>query len=185
MSASITSICNDALTEIGAARISSIDDDSNEARVCKQQFEVIRDAVLESHPWNCAIKRVQLAQSTTVPVFGHTYQYELPEDCFRVIEVNTRTLWTREGNFILSDDSSFMIRYIAKTEDVSKYSATLRRAMALELAANISYSLVQSVTLKESLTKKAFDQMRLARSFDAQEGSPQKIRTPQLIDARR
>jgi hypothetical protein len=83
--------------------------------------------------------------------------------------------WQREGDYILTDSSELKIKYIKKITDTSKYDATFAEALATKLAADISYSLVQSVTLKDTLMKEAEMALRTARSFDAQEGTPQQV----------
>ena len=85
MFTSETDIANSALAEIGARRITSLSDDSDSVRVCKEQFNNIRDSLLESHPWNFAIKRLQLGKLATSPEFGFDNQFQLPSDCLRVL----------------------------------------------------------------------------------------------------
>ena len=58
-------LCNRFLTRIGANTIQSLDEESKEARVCKANFEFLRDDVNSAHAWGFAIKRVELAQSAT------------------------------------------------------------------------------------------------------------------------
>jgi hypothetical protein len=68
--ASETSICNSALTRIGAARITSLTDDSKQARACTASYALMRDEVLRSHPWNSAISRASVASLADAPAFG-------------------------------------------------------------------------------------------------------------------
>ena len=60
--ASVVNMCNSALNLLGASTISSLTEDTKNARLCNQRFTPIRDRVFRSHNWNCLIKRVQLAQ---------------------------------------------------------------------------------------------------------------------------
>ena len=62
--ASIVDIVNNALNILGASTISSLTEDSKNARISNQRFENVRNRVFRSHPWNCLIKRVQLAQNS-------------------------------------------------------------------------------------------------------------------------
>ena len=75
------SISNRALTFLGAQPITSLDDDTKEARACKRMFEQSRNQVLRGHPWNFAMKRVELAADTTSPVWGKTNAFSWPSDC--------------------------------------------------------------------------------------------------------
>ena len=60
--ASVVQICNSALNQLGAASITALTDNSKNARLCNERYAVVRDAVFRNHPWNCLIKRQQLAQ---------------------------------------------------------------------------------------------------------------------------
>ena len=62
-------IASNALHEIGEKSITSLDDDSDRARLVKQFYAVTRDATLRAHPWNFATTRRSLAQETAAPVF--------------------------------------------------------------------------------------------------------------------
>lgn len=48
---------NLALTFLGEKEITSIDDDSDAARVMKTQYVLARDATIESAEWTFAVKR--------------------------------------------------------------------------------------------------------------------------------
>lgn len=174
MATSETAICNDALVEIGAARIASLSEDSATARICKEQFPIIRDELIAGHPWNFALKRANLAASTTAPVNKYARAFAIPSDCLRILEMyqGEETDWQVEGGYIVTDSSSMEILYISRVLEVGKYPPHVSRALALKLAANIIYALVQSVSLKEMIEKKAEFVLAQARSFDAQVGAP-------------
>lgn len=176
MSLTETDICNSALAKVGAERITSLSDENERARLCKEQYPKVRDALLASHPWNFAIERKALAVSPDEPVYGFTYKFQLPADCFRVLEVwSNEEDWQREGDYIVTDSADISIKYIKKIESTAKYSATFAEALAAKLAADICYSLVQSTTLKQALIDEAKMAVREARSYDAQEGTPQRV----------
>jgi hypothetical protein len=84
---SVVDICNEAMDLLGAATITSLTENSKEARLCNRKFELTRDAVLRAHPWNAAIARAELAANSVGPAFGFTHQFQLPADpyCLRVL----------------------------------------------------------------------------------------------------
>ena len=84
---SVVDICNEAMDLLGAATITSLTENSKEARLCNRRFETVRDAVLRAHPWNAAIARADLAQDSATPAFGFSFQYTLANDpyCLRVV----------------------------------------------------------------------------------------------------
>ena len=70
-STTFVSISNRALTFLGAQPITSLEDDTKEARACNRMFEQSRNQVLRGHAWNFAIKRASLAANTTAPLGIH------------------------------------------------------------------------------------------------------------------
>lgn len=184
MTASIISICNSALSKLGAERISSLTEQNKRARLCNEQYEKVRDDVLRSHPWNFAIKRVALATLSTAPAFGYDYEYNLPADCLRVLKIYPEVDFEIEGRKLLSDSSSINIQYIYKNEDVYMYDSNFLEAFALKLASDLAYPLIQSVNFKQELLAEFEKTIREARCFDAQEGTPSASTTDEWLEAR-
>lgn len=83
-------IANLALSFIGAtARVFSLDttvDQSTEARVCSQFFQVARDEVLEKHTWSFATKFATLTPVTNDRT-DWSFAYALPTNLARPLEV--------------------------------------------------------------------------------------------------
>ena len=105
--ASVVQICNSALNQLGAASITALTDNSKNARLCNERYNTVRDSVFRSHPWNSLIKRIQLAQNTSTPVYGFSYQFNLPSDCLRVLTIDAyNSDYKVEGRKILCNTSS-------------------------------------------------------------------------------
>lgn len=176
MTATETSISNSALIKIGSKRITSIDDDLKEARVCKEQLPKIRDEVLASHPWNCAIRRAQLGLLAESPIQvndSYTNQFQLPSDCLRVLEIDADPSvqnWVVEGGILLTNNTDCRIRYISLEPDYSKYSPSLLEAIAWRLAADLAFNIMQNSSLGERIFVLYERHLALARSIDSQEG---------------
>lgn len=174
--ASDVGIVNSALVKIGADTITSLTDDSEEARAANAQYAKLRDEVLRGHPWNFAVERVQLAQFGTDPAFGYAKQYQLPADCLRVLGMSDDTIqFEIEGRKLLTDEETAKIRYIKQVTDPNEFDSFFRETLALRLAADLAYTLVNSGTLSELMMKLYLDHLSKARSIDAQEGNAQTI----------
>ena len=91
---STVDIANYALNSLGASNITALDENSKPARIVNQRYEAVRDSVFRSHPWNCLIRRAELAQESTAPTYGYGKQYALPTDpyCLRVLEFSNGSL---------------------------------------------------------------------------------------------
>ena len=156
---SVIQIANRALTKLGSARITSIDDDVKAARSVKSCFEDLRDDELRAYRWQFAMKRTSLAALSTAPAFGYLYQYQVPSDFLRIDMCDDRypsTImdnyigaeyldWILEGNKILTNiDAPLKLRYIARIEDPNQWDVNFREALACRIAAELAEDLTQS-----------------------------------------
>lgn len=167
-------IFNQALTLCGSPPVDSPDHSSKGAQLCKVHYPIVRDAVLRSHPWNCALLRVRLSRDNSSPVFGLTYKYALPSNpyCLRVLNVYPICAFVIEGRYLLSDSGEVYIRYISRVEDPILFDPMLEQVIAANLAAIIAPSVTQSKTVVADLWSLVKDLKRVAYSIDSQEGSP-------------
>lgn len=178
-------ICNAALIKIGARTIMALDGTSKESRLCTERYDDIRDQVLRDHPWNFATKRATLAQLTETPDFGYTFQYQLPNDCLRVLKVNDNEEdYVIEERKILTDTASVDLIYIARITDPNIYDASFINALSFRLAAELAYPITSSRSLAEDLTANYAAALRKARGNDAAEGMPESLYNDAFIEAR-
>lgn len=185
MAASETAVANSALAKLGSARIVTLDDNTREARLIKEQFSKLRDELLRSHPWNFAIGRSSLAVLSSTPAFGFTYEFELPADCLRVLETDSNDLeWQIEGTVLRTDDNAVSIRYIKRVTETGKWDANFSELLALRIAYDIAYAVTQSASLKAQLSNEYIQKLREARSFDAQEGGTRQVYANQWLNSR-
>lgn len=77
-------ICSLALQNIGAKRIADLATDTKNAIECRNRYDTVRLALLESYLWDFAIKRVALAKLTTAPSWGYESDFALPADFVRL-----------------------------------------------------------------------------------------------------
>jgi hypothetical protein len=176
--ASDVDICNSSLNMIGASNIISLIEDSRAARVCNQRYEFVRDAVFRAHPWNCLINRVEVAADATAPAFEFEYAHTLPTDpyCLRVLRPqDPDSVFKVEGRKILSNSTPFKFIYISRVTDPNEYDQLLIETLAARLAADISYALVNSATLTQSLYAIYESKLSEARFVDATEGTPDNV----------
>ena len=190
--ASVVNMCNSALNLLGASTISSLTEDTKNARLCNQRYEPIPNRVFRSHNWNCLIKRVQLAQDSTGPVVEYTYGYTLPTDCLRVMKihnVSTDSIASDldskvEGRKIVTDITTIYLVYIALITDPNEYDSYLREAVSHQLAADICYAITNNSTLANNYMTRADERLREARFIDATENSLGIVEANEFTDAR-
>lgn len=143
-------IANRALQMLGARSITSLTENSVNARACKACYSVLRDAELEAHPWRFAIKRFALAADGTVPDWGKANSYTLPADYLRLLhtypEFQTNDLdWEIEGLQIFTNDKAPLEgRYVARIIDTTLMPALFKETLSARMAEEMAEELTQS-----------------------------------------
>lgn len=171
--ASEVDIANRALQKLGAERITSLTQNSENARAANLCYTSIRDAELRAHPWNFAIKRAQLAADSTAPAFGFSYSYTLPSDCLRLlppdVSVNYNTHdWQIEGRKILTDEGApLQVRYIKREEDPNQYDSLFIECLSAKIAIELCEQLTQSNGKGQAARDDYIRAIREARKMNA------------------
>lgn len=179
--ASEVDICNRGLQKLGASRITSLLQDTPNARSCNTAYPNLRDKLLRSHPWRFAITRATLAADATEPDWGKANAFQLPSDCLRVLapypedNLNSHD-WEIEGRKIYTDDSDpLYIRYIKREEDPNQFDALfaecLSALIALELCEEITQSNTKKADLKEDY-ELSIREARKANAFESISAAP-------------
>jgi hypothetical protein len=169
--ASVVDICNGALNQLGASTILTLTEDSKNARLCNARYTQVRDSLFRSHPWNCLIKRVELARDTEVPSWGFSYQFTLPADCLRVLTILKYDYdYKVEGRKILANHGTVKIQYVARINDANQYDELLRETISAALAADIAYAVTSSNPTAANMYELFQSKLKEARFVDATEG---------------
>lgn len=156
-------MANRALQKLGAKRITSLTEDSRNARAINAAFESVKMAELRKHDWSCAITRAQLAASSTSPAFGPSMSFPLPSDFIRLChqdpDLNYNDLdWQIEGrNIVTHDDAPLDIRYVYNVTDPNEMDVLLREAISMKLA----YELCEEITQSNSKQAAALEAYNL------------------------
>lgn len=181
------SICSNALLLLGAKTINAIDEDSDRASLAANLYDSIRDDLLRSHPWNCAVKRVVLAADTEAPAFDYTAQFTLPRDWLKTLSVGEEGYeadYKHEAGKILCGGTSLALRYIFRNDNPSTWDAMLVRAMELKLAAEMAYPVTGSASMADMMHNKLQQHMKQARAVDGQDDPPQTLGDFPLLASR-
>lgn len=155
----ITTICNLALARLGAGRIMSLDDPTQEARACNTIFNHTRDEVLRAHNWNFAKRLAVLSMLQERPLFDFSYAFSLPVDCLRVRQVNgfdayePRYPWEVVGRKLLTDSEEANITYTTNAAQAGEFDTIFVEALSIKLAAKLAMALNGSTTLTANLTQ--------------------------------
>jgi hypothetical protein len=190
MAVSDVEICNRALDAIGAQVITSLTEGTRPAGLCLRYFPQVRDDVLRSHPWNCALKRSALAADATPPIFGYESRYTLPSDCLRVLrvegDVDPLTDWQVEaGGIVTNLGAPLYILYVRRVTESGLLDPMLVSVIAARLAMELAIPLTGSQPIRQQMEREYLDRLRAARSADGQEGTALRLGADEFVLARR
>lgn len=193
-----TGLPNDALGQIGANRVTAIDDESINGKWCQILYPPLLDAELTAVHWKFAKKRQELAQDAIAPIFEFAYGYTLPADpwCLKVIEYNGANLDTSnlslfeattvfrfkiEGRSLLTNDGSVKIVFLARIEDPNQWSGMFYQGLAAKLASKLALAIPKDSKKAKDLWDLGDSILSQAAAIDGQQGSVEPMRADDLI----
>lgn len=152
------SICNKALNALGANFITSLDDDTIEAKILSNIYDSTLRSVLSQAPWSFAIKSSNLAYlpAITVPFTRSSmaFYFQMPSDYINLIRVYPDYAKYRiEGDRLLSDCQTVGITYTYYNNNPASYTSSFVDVLSLKLAIEASYNINNSETQRDVLIK--------------------------------
>jgi hypothetical protein len=189
MAVSKTSIINKALTQCGAAPITNITDDTNNARVVNRVYEIARLSLLGECCWTFATTRCTLSLSAeTMPweYDDEAFVYVRPSTVVRIFDVSDPdAVWREEGDYIISDTGGLGLKYVYDLDDPAKYSPSFVEALIDKLCSDISYMIVNNPKLAEGFLLR-YEKVSLprAKSENSQTGTQQVSKDNDWINAK-
>jgi len=184
--ASKTEIANRALAKIGDTRVSNIETDgTKKALVINDMWDLVRDALLQSYPWNFALKRASILADGTAPAWKWSKRYAVPTDFLSLIEIQDFPDYEMVGGFIETDNSSpLKILYVSRVEAAGDFDPLFAEALASSLAVEIVEVLTQSNTKKNILLAELESNIKAAFAADAIQDMPQEQRPDSWLTSR-
>lgn len=158
-----TDLCNLALAELGARRITSYESETTvEAKACRLHLDHIIDTLLERHQWNHATKSIALSKLATVPNPEWTAAYQIPGDFIRLIRISTGSSFNSLQNFSLEGRnilttgtaSTLPILYVSNNVPVPQWPPLFVDSVVYKLAAKIAGDVTQNPALADSALNK-------------------------------
>lgn len=196
MSATPVQICNLALSWMGQKRINSLQDNQNEAIVMNDNYELSRDKTLSDVAWTFAMERRTLAPVVDAPAFGSGNKFLIPGDVLRVHRVYranstsqsnafSNAEWVREGNYIISPESTLWAMFIMRVTDPNKFSPGFVHALAARLAADTAITFTENPRLEETMERRYLAKLADAAYIDGSQGRTEVIRSTKLTGTRK
>lgn len=158
MSRSTTDICNNALGMVGGTRISSLTEDSENARLCNVFYKPTVDEVLVMHNWGCAKHTKVITSDADFEAddfdYSYEYRYSLPSNpyCLKIRKFNDgEKEYAKQGRYIYSDEDECELVYTKRITDTNEFDPLLVDAIELQLAIKLSFPLQATNRLRNEL----------------------------------
>lgn len=184
-----TSICNQALSWLGAKAIVSLEDPSTEAEYCRNNYPFIRDAVLEERAWSFALAR----QSSTVAdlsEWGNLYEHSVPLDWMQVLRVYKDSAgeqvaeWSKEGPYVLADSATIYMWGVKRVTNTSLMSNMFVQCLAARMAAELAIPLTGKKQLQADMWVLYQQKLNDAAARDGAQGRNELMREGKLTSVR-
>ena len=205
--ASPVQICNIALGWLGQGSITSFEDRSRTAQLCKDNYDLLRDALLESRCWTFAeFKKVSTSSQVPGRVDGNENTYAengWPEwgegfvhyidsqflKVFRVyrdssMDSDNQAVWGRHGEYVIADQETIYMWGVRRVEDTDSFSELFVQALAGRIAADLCVPITQNRALQVDMWSLFNDKMSEAAARDGQQGRNETVGATRLRRAR-
>ena len=186
-------ICNQALGWLGASLITSLDDPSVQATLCKDNFATLRDATLEDAQWTFAVARASVTEDPDPPEWGWDHRFRIPNDVLMVVGVQSNPSaskprpieYVREGKYLLTNYAQTLyIRYIKRVTDPNEFPPGYTQCLAARIAADLCVPLTRNPKLMETMWG-LYDEKRRIAAKEMMQGTREMFESSVLNDARR
>lgn len=184
---SAVSISNLALVKLGQEPISSLTQDTKNARLCNAVFEACRNEVLEGHPWSFATKTAELASiDGDEDTLGEwNFLYQKPADFLKMLRGED---WKQEFEirdaYLMANDEPLKIKYIFECTNTGLWSYSFAQCLSWRVAAEIAYAVTRSNTVAETMMKGYAMSLKEARYNDSHKRSPEQPVIDDFLDVR-
>jgi len=169
--ASWSQICNRALGRLGAESITNLDEGTMNSEFCLRFLPEAIEHILGQWDFKFARRRVQLALNAERPLFGWEYQFTLPADLIRIVEVVGQSEldpYQIENGMILANSDAIQLIYIARPDDPNQLPQSIRKAISTHLAYLLSTPLTSNEQLIALLMGESQRAIEQAKVEDAQ-----------------
>lgn len=185
------SICSNALLMLGDSPISSLAPTdpaqaTDAVTACANIYPQVREWVLRKHSWNCAVKRVILSPDVTAPAFDYTYQFSIPDDWLRTLQVGQKDQgvdYQQEGRKFLANDAVFYLVYVFNNKVESTFDSLLVEVLTTYMKAALAYPITKSASMRDSCLLELEKVLKMARSIDGLDNPPDTLGDFRLFSA--
>lgn len=189
------SICNLALSNVAAGNITSLTEESAEARACNQFYDQTLASLLESYHWRFARRAVALAEVTNTKPGKWRKAFRRPSDCRKLRRITDALMLDdtdakgvaneQEGSVIFCNLDVAYLEYTADQPDPTKFPALFVDALSWLLAVKLAMPLTRDPKVRADAYQVAQRSRSDAEIADANEHRETTDYEPNTMGARK
>jgi len=183
MAFSSIQLVSNALILLGDQPINSFDEPGAGAKAGSNLYESTYLAMLSSHRWKFATKKVKLSRLTATPLNEYKYQFQLPTDYVLITTTYPRTDYKLLEDKLYSDYQEIEIDYIYKVPE-DRFPSFFVKAFEYYLATQLAIPVTEDFNKMELMYKMYGIESAKARYSDAQSAPQVPIQDMPYIQAR-
>jgi hypothetical protein len=180
---------------LGEKPITSLDDNSSNAKQLTIQYVPARDATTEAYDWTFAVERFMPGLLTEKPIYGGSAYFSVPSNILRVVACDDPTSanfnffssnpinsdeqidWQMEGGKIICNEEVVYARGIRRVEDEGSFTNLFSETFAAKLAMLLAVNLTASAEIRASVKDLYHEFLHEAASRDGQQGRAVRFRS--------
>lgn len=176
-------IANNALGELGEPSLQSLAEVSLRAEAVETHYDDTIEDLLGKADWRFAVQKSSLSRDVAVPLNEWQYQYTLPAQFMRMVNLYPRSDFEIYGSKVFSDATELACDYVKKVSE-SYFSPPFVRLASLELAVRMCMTITGDLDLKTRLQADARLQFSAALAADAMQRPNRRIEDAPFINCR-
>jgi len=183
-------IGNMALRRIGETRIESFTEQSDNANILNDIYDINRKAVLREYPWSFAVKTAELVATSEEPP-DWNYEFALPADLLYLLSPAesgrdfTDNIYEIRGSNLYTDDSEITVRYVYDITDTSKFDSLFVTALSYLLASELAMPRTGDPNIQGNMAQGYTQAITKARGMNGSENKLNRVADNQYVNARR
>ena len=192
------SICNLSLGWLGANLITSFDDNTTESKLCKANYEPLRDAVLETYQWSFATRRRRMGAvaepaGEDEPNDAYNFfRFKIASDSLRILKVQpdkdfdrpTGLEWQVEEGHIIAAQTPIFVQELFRVTETTAYTVAFTQALAARIAAELAAPITESGRKQELMFSMYLTKLDEAKTLDSMQGKSTRIRSSWMKNSR-
>jgi hypothetical protein len=201
MAVTDVSLCSRALVGLGAGSISSFDEETDRATICRETYPGLKAALLSKYAWRFLMTKKALTRDAVAPIGEWAYSYIVPGEAlsgaahavfYDASHPLAAARYELFGRRIYTDEAVVFIDFVENKPE-GAWPAYFQQLMVYAIRAEIAFAVTDQQGVADHWSEKAYGTPQEAglggafgdaMTLDAQGSANIGLRNDALVDAR-